>query len=153
MNALTRLVGRWSGEAHGHFPTIEPFRYRETLTIEQRDEDSLFYVQKAVRAMPSGAWAVSHWESGFIRLLDDGTLDLVSAQSGGRTEVLRGTVEVFGSQLVIEFVSTAIANDPRLTCSSRRWELDGDTLRYSMAMSTTSVAALTPHLTAVLVRN
>lgn len=67
---LAQMAGRWSGEGHGVFPTIDAFVYRETMDIEQRDETSLFYVQKSVRAAPADrGWITSHWESGFIRQL------------------------------------------------------------------------------------
>jgi nitrobindin-like protein len=133
---LARLEGAWSGEGRGALPTIDAFVDRETLTIERRDETSLFYVEKSVRATPVGsAWVTSHWESGFIRQLDDDTFDLASAQSGGRTEVLRGTVTISGPRLVVDFVSTAIGNDPRVIASARRWEVEGDTFRYSMVMA------------------
>jgi hypothetical protein len=54
--------------------------------------------------------------------------------------------------LVIDFVSTAVANDARVVASARRWEVDAATLRYTMSMHTTRVDVLTPHLTAVLSR-
>jgi hypothetical protein len=150
---FARLVGAWSGEGRGVFPTIDAFTFRETLTVEQRDEASLFYVQKSARAPSAGSeWITSHWESGFIRRLDDHTFDLVSAQSGGRTEVLRGIATTSGPRLIIEFQSTAISNDPRMIASARRWEIEGETLRYTMAMATTRVPELTDHLSAVLTR-
>jgi THAP4-like, heme-binding beta-barrel domain len=123
-DVLARMEGKWSGEGRGGVPTIDPFIHRETLTIEQRDETSLFFVQKSVRTTPAGtAWVTSHWESGFIRQLENDTFDLASAQSGGRTEVLRGTVTISGPRLVVDFVSTAISNDPRVIASARRWEV------------------------------
>ena len=150
---LACMVGRWSGEGHGVFPTIDAFVYRETLEIERRDDTSLFYLQKSERAAPpDGGWITSHSESGFIRQLEDGALELTSAHSRGRAEILRGSAVVSESPMVVEFVSTAVSNDPRVVTSARRWEIDADAFRYTMAMGTTRVPQLTPHLSAVLRR-
>jgi hypothetical protein len=40
-------------------------------------------------------WLVSHWENGFIRILENGKLEMVNAQIG-RSEVLIGSVESVG---------------------------------------------------------
>jgi hypothetical protein len=152
-DVFARLTGMWSGEGRGVFPTIDAFVYRETLNFEQRDETSLFLVQKSVRPTPAGqTWVTSHWETGFLIRLDDDAFDLVTAQSGGRSEVLRGHVTLNGSRLVLDFASTAIANDSRVIASARRWEAEGDAFRYTMSMATTRVTTLTPHLSAVLTR-
>jgi hypothetical protein len=79
-------------------------------------------------------------------------LELVTAQSGGRSEVLIGTIEMIGDVTRIRFVNREISNDPRMVSSARRFELDGDTLRYEMEMQTTKVDKLTQHLKITLRR-
>jgi hypothetical protein len=49
-------------------------------------------------------------------------------------------------------VSKSITNDPRMISSARMFELEGDTLRYEVAMHTTKVKQLTPHLKIALQR-
>jgi hypothetical protein len=49
-------------------------------------------------------------------------------------------------------VSKTLNNDPRMVASARTFELEGDTLRYEMAMHTTKVKGLTPHLKITLQR-
>ena len=90
-------------------------------------------------------WLESHWESGFLRILDNGDLEMTSAQIG-RTEVLMGRIEAVDNIFRIRFVSKTITNDPRMIWSARTFELEGDTLRYEMEMQTIAVNQSTKHL-------
>lgn len=147
------LEGNWTGEGRGEYPTITSFDYRESLTFTRRDEKSLAYEQRTQKRYDGKAeYLVSHWENGFIRLLESGELELVNAQSGGRGEVLVGAVEIIGSLVHIHFRSRAITNDPRLLCTERIFELEGNTLRYEMDMQTTAVNQLAHHLKITLQR-
>lgn len=149
---FTLLEGTWTGEGRGGYPTVTSFAYRETLTFTRRDEKSLAYEQRTQKQYDGQSeWFVSHWEFGFIRSLENGELELTSAQMG-RTEVLIGTVESSGSIFKIHFVSKMITNDPRMVSSARRFELEGDTLRYEMEMQTTAVEQMTQHLNITLQR-
>jgi len=90
---FTLLEGTWRGEGHGGYPTVTFFDYRETLTFTRRDEKSLAYEQRTQKRYDGQSeWLVSHWENGFIRVLESGELELINAQMG-RSEVLTGTVE------------------------------------------------------------
>lgn len=141
------LEGAWTGEGRGEYPTITPFDYRETIMFTRRGETSLAYEQRTEKRFNGQAeWLLSHWENGFIRILENGELELVNAQSGGRLEVLVGKVNEQVGIIHIDLVSKTILNDPRMVSSARRFELDGDTLRYRMEMQTTKVDAPTQHL-------
>jgi THAP domain-containing protein 4 len=143
---FTLFEGTWTGEGRGGFPTVTSFDYRETLTFTRRDEKTLAYEQRAQKRYDGQTeWLVSHWENGFIRVLENGDLELTSAQIG-RTEVLIGKIESTGEMFRIHFVSKTITNDPRMVSSTRRFELDGDTLRYKVEMQTTAVDRSTQHL-------
>ena len=149
---LSRLEGTWKGEGRGEFPGVTSFDYRETLTFTRRDENSLHYEQKAQKRYDGQTeYIPSHAESGFIRILENGELELVSAQTG-RNEVLIGSIEPVGAMFRIPFVSKSITDDPRMISSTRTFELEGDTLRYEVAMHTTKVEQLTPHLKITLQR-
>lgn len=149
---LSLLEGTWTGEGRGEFPGVTSFDYREHLVLTRRDEISCAYEQRAQKRYDGQTeWLGSHWESGFIRLLENSELELTSAQIG-RTEVLVGTIETSGDVIRIHFISKSITNDPRLVSSSRTFELQGDSLRYEMGMHTTKVEQLTPHLKIALQR-
>src|SRR5688572_760749 len=146
------LEGIWKGEGRGQFPTVNSFDYRETLTYTRRDEKTLAYEQRSQKRYDGQSeWLESHWENGFIRILENGELELTSAQIG-RTEVLTGSVDSIDDLLRIHFVSKTITNDPRMISSARTFELEGDTLRYEMEMHTTAVDRSTKHLKVALQR-
>jgi len=149
---FTLLEGTWRGGGRGGYPTVTSFDYRETLTFTRRDEKSLAYDQRTQKRYDGQSeWLVSHWENGFIRVLESGELELINAQMG-RSEVLTGTVDSSDSTFKIHFVSKAISNDPRMVASARRFELDSNTLRYEMEMQTTKVEQMTNHLKITLHR-
>ena len=147
------LEGSWQGEGRGGYPTITSFDYRETLAFTRRNESTLAYDQRTEKRMDgTSEFVTSHWESGFIRVLENGNLELVNAQSGGRGEVLTGHIESSDSTIRLHFVSKALMNDSRMVSTARRFELEGDRLRYEMEMSTTKVTDLTRHLAITLER-
>ncbi|HEY3474015.1 MAG TPA: FABP family protein, partial [Anaerolineales bacterium] len=80
------LEGTWTGEGRGEFPTVQSFDYRETLTFTLRDKKSLAYEQKTQKCYDGQTeYFPSHGESGSIRILENGELEMVNAQSSGRT--------------------------------------------------------------------
>ena len=146
------LEGTWTGEGRGQFPGVISFTYRETLHFTKRDDTSLDYEQKTQKLYDGQTeYVPSHAETGSIRILENGELELDSAQTG-RHEVLIGSMEPLGEMFRIHFVSKSITDDPRMISSERIFELEGDTLRYEMGMHTTKVAGQTPHLKIALER-
>jgi len=144
---FTILEGTWMGEGYGGFPTIASFDYRETLTFIRRDERALAYEQRTEKRFNGQVeWLVSHWENGFMRILENGEVELVNAQSGGRLEVLVGKCNERAGIICIDLASKTILNDPRMVSSARRFELDGDMLRYEMEMQTTKTDGPSEHL-------
>jgi len=152
LQLFTLLEGTWTGEGRGQYPTIMSFDYRESLVFTRRDEKTLAYEQRAQKRYDGQTeWLESHWENGFIRILENGELELTVAQIG-RTEVLIGAIEALDTMFRIHFVSKTIANDPRMVSSARTFELEGDSLRYEMEMQTTKVNQSTQHLKIALRR-
>ncbi|HLO30820.1 MAG TPA: FABP family protein [Anaerolineales bacterium] len=150
---LDLLEGTWRGEGRGQFPGVTSFDYRETLVFTRRDEKTLAYEQRTQKLYDGQTeYLQSHWESGFISILENEDLQLVNIQIGGRNEILAGTVESLGSLFRIHFLSKSLNNDPRMVSSARTFELEGDTLRYEMEMQTTKVNQSTPHLKIALQR-
>ena len=154
LQILDLLQGTWTGEGRGYFPRVTSFDHRVTLTFTRRDSKILAYDQRAQKRYDGQTeWLESHWESGFLRVLESGELELTSAQIG-RTEILIGQAEATGDKLRIHFFSKAIANDVRMVSSARTFELGvgGNILHYEMEMHTTKVAQSTPHLEITLHR-
>jgi len=152
-NILQLLVGEWSGSGQGEFPTIEPFEYLETLRFSTDNRPFVHYEQKTRRRnSPEADYRPSHWESGFIRLLPDGQVELVNVQGGGRLERLIGSLEQTETGLILRLGSAAFLNDSRMIETSRTFTLDGDILRYTQDMGTTAVPSAAHHVEATLKR-
>ncbi len=151
---LNYLVGNWAGNGRGYFPTISSFEYRETVVFTWRDQTTLFFDQRTEKRYNAGEpFEVSHWESGFIRILDNDQLEMINAQSGGRAEVLTGHVIASAPQIELHFTSTQEINDARMIATSRTFQVTETQLNYQMWMHTTTVDHIQPHLEAVLSRS
>ena len=148
------LAGTWTGCGRGFYPTIASFEYTETLSITYDPQRDLIHYEQWTdkRYADQAASVPSHWESGFIRAIGPAVIEVTNAQSGGRLEVLTGTIAQVGGHWLIEMESTQIANDPRVLKTRRRMTVSGTTLTYTMEMHTNRVDRLTAHLEATLQR-
>lgn len=147
------LIGEWRGTGHGEYPTIEPFEYTEILRFSSDYRPFIHYEQKTMRRnIGTEEYISSHWENGFIRLLEDGRVQINNTQSGGRVEVLTGSLEQANNGFIMHLESTSFLNDPRMMETSRMIEVDGDELRYSMHMRTNAVPEIAIHVEASLKR-
>ena len=153
LEILHWLAGEWTGTGRGEFPTIEPFEFLETLKFSADHRPFLHYEQKAQRRSAGQMdYIPSHWESGFIRLLPDGQVELISAQASGRLERLLGSLEQTERGMILRLQSTSFLNDPRMLESSRTITVEGDTLHYRQSMHTTAVSGPTHHVESKLNR-
>ena len=154
IQVLDLLEGTWTGDGRGQFPGVTAFAFRETLVFTRRDPKNLAYEQRTQKLYDGQTeYIPSQWESGFISILENGDLQLVNIQVGGRNEILSGTVESIDDSFRIHFVSKVLNNDPRMISSARTIELAGDRLRYEMEMQTAKVNESTLHLRIVLTRS
>ena len=146
------LVGRWTGEGGGGYPTIDAFEYSEELKIEQRsDHPALHYEQRTWKHSEFGDVA-SHWETGLLRISSDGTASLNNAQ-GGRSETMEGTWSPTDTGWSLEFHSTGFAGDDRVIASTRHFEVGPDAMVYVHEMKTTTTNEMSVHLRASLTRD
>ncbi len=152
---LKMLAGEWTGTGNGGFPGIEPFEYIEilTFTFDESRPLILHYEQKTSRRRAGQTdYVPSHWESGFLRLLSDTEVEIANAQSGGRVEVLTGTLEVTRTGVILRLESKAFANDPRMQATTRLITLNANQLHYAVHMRTSAVPETALHLEATLTR-
>lgn len=148
---LAFLIGTWSGAGDGEYPTISPFAYRETVTFGHVGKPFLSYVQ---RTSDPVSGAPLHAESGYLRALGDGRVELVVAQPTGIAELHEGTVVTTDTGGRIELHSTTVvrtATAKEVTEVTRSIEVDGDRLRYQLAMAAVG-HPLVHHLAAELTR-
>jgi len=155
MSLLAVLAGSWRGTGRGEYPTIENFRYDERLRFEVDSSYPLIHYEQRTRLSPRGD--ASHWESGFIRPVAGGSVEISNSQDSGRVEVLRGRATSDGRSglsLRLELDSVVLDHDPRLHRTRRLLTVHGDTLVYEvmMATHTTPRPRLQGHLRAALQR-
>lgn len=142
------LAGVWRGGGAGEYPTIEDFTYTEELTVLPVPDRPLAHWRSTTKDGPTGE--PRHAESGFLRATDGG-VELVVAHGFGITEVALGAWD----GRALDLRSTTLLGSPtakRVDEVVRRFELDGEVLRYTLAMAAVGVP-LTHHLAAELRRS
>jgi len=147
LEPIAFLLGTWAGEGEGDWPSSGPFRYGEELTFEHVGEPFLLYAQ--------GSWAAGdgeplHFERGFLRPSGPGRVEVVLAHPLGIVEVAEGSVSGTSIEVASTIVATTTTGSP-VTELRRRFELDGDVLRYELEMAMRDVP-LTRHLKGELKR-
>lgn len=148
------LLGRWRGTGDVKFPTIPTLEYREELEFAANDvQPFVRYEQRAYKKVETGEYTPSHWETGFWRVLPTDEIEILNAQGGGRVEILRGSLEPARDGFLLKAHSVLVANDARMDKTMRQFIFRGDTLEYTLQMSTTSVPDLTLHAQAILTRH
>ncbi|MGF1595614.1 MAG: FABP family protein [Acidimicrobiales bacterium] len=154
---LAALIGVWRGRGAGRYPTIEPFEYVEEVTFGHVGKPFLAYAQKTRHAETD---LPLHAETGYWRPVTDDAggvtgLEVVLSHPTGIVEIYAGTVDGAVDGTVIEMQTRSIGLTPTaksVTDVRRRFELDGDTLRYDVAMAAVG-QPLTHHLSAELHRS
>jgi hypothetical protein len=129
--SLAFLLGTWSGEGVGCYPTIKPFGYGEEIRVWHVGKPFLAYVQRT--------WALDdgralHAETGYWRAPSADRIELVLAHPTGVVEVEEGTLQ----GTVLALASTAVAGTAsakEVTALARRLTVDGDVLTYRLDMA------------------
>ncbi len=102
---LEFLVGSWTGNGEGAYPTIEPFAYQEMIAFGHIGKPFLSYGQRTRHA---NTGLPLHSESGYLRSLGNGEVELVIAQPSGIVEVHSGRVE----EARVDLASVIVATTP-----------------------------------------
>ncbi|OBK34605.1 fatty acid-binding-like protein [Mycobacterium sp. 1165196.3] len=149
--ALAPLLGTWSGQGAGKYPTIPPFDYLEEVVFAHVGKPFLAYGQKT-KAVADGK--PLHAETGYLRVPQPGHVELVLAHPSGITEIEVGTYSVSGDVIEMQMATTAVGLTPsakEVTALGRSFRIDGDELSYTVRMGAVG-QPLQDHLAAVLHR-
>lgn len=149
---LAVLLGTWSGEGRGEYPTIEPFEYHEEITFRHVGKPFLAYAQ---RTTASDDGRPLHAETGYLRVPEPGRAELVLAHPTGIAEVEEGTVVLDAGSLVLELAASSItrtATAKEVTALERSIRVTGEELTYEVRMAAVGLP-LQHHLAAVLRRS
>ena len=153
---VANLLGTWSGEGHGEYPTIDSFDYAESITFSHVGKPFLAYQQRT-RSLGSAAHPGQpmHAESGYWRFPAAGRVELVLSHPTGVLEVEEGTIEVaLDGTVVFDLATTNVAlssTAKSVTGIERVFRLKGDTLEYELRMAAVGLP-MQHHLAARLVR-
>lgn len=147
-NGLEPLLGGWQGPGEGHYPTIEPFRYVERVSIDRlAGKPFLSYRQRTWRP---DTQAPMHSETGYLRPVGDDRVELLVVQPTGFVEIHVGRFD--GRVLDLQQVSLARTPTAKQVRSvRRRFVVVDDVLAYDLWMAYADVAE-THHLHAELRR-
>jgi hypothetical protein len=142
------LLGTWSGQGAGEYPTIEDFEYFEEVSFGHVGKPFLAYTQRTRHAHTG---LPLHSEAGYLRPTGDGEVELVLAQPSGILEVDLGSFD--GRRL--ELRSVEVVRSPTAKEVTEVWrdiEVDGDVLTYEVHMAAVGQPCLL-HLRAELHRD
>ena len=137
LGSLTCLLGTWRGEGRGGYPAIDAFEYGEWMHFEHVGDP---FLMSAQRSWLMADDAPLHFERGFWRpgstALD---VELTLAHPLGLTEVAEGGLRVDGEVTTIELALRTVARTSTgmaVSALRRRYEIEGDAMRYEIDMAT-----------------
>jgi hypothetical protein len=137
LQPLEFLLGTWTGEGTGEYPTISAFAYNETVTFGHVGKPFLAYSQRTSAADDGRPL---HAEAGYLRLPRPGWAELVEEGDLAGTTLRLRSVTV-----------TRTGSAKEVTAVERDLEVAGGVLSYSLRMAAVG-QPLTHHLRARLVR-
>ena len=149
--AVAPLIGTWTGEGRGEYPTIDDFQYREEVSFSDVGKPFLHYVQLTWTPDDS---APMHTESGYLRVQPDGHIEMTIAHPMGQTELVEGELVAEDGVLTLTFDHSTIHNSStaKMVYETKRiYHLSGDQLATSFYMASVG-EDLTRHLTSTLKR-
>jgi hypothetical protein len=154
--AVASLVGTWSGQGHGDYPTIDAFDYAETVSFAHVGKPFLAYAQRTRAVLPDGSFGSAlHAETGYWRFPAPGRVEVVLSHPTGIAEVEEGTIELFDGVIVVELASTHVTRPSSaklVTGIERTFRFDAIELTYEVRMAAVGLP-LQHHLAARLVRD
>lgn len=159
---FTWLIGNWSGNGSGSFPTMDTFSYRDNMKFKLLKED---FSKESIIHFEEIGWInidqqeyFKHWETGYLKPGTDDSIDLRVVHNTGRMEIYRGRFEHFDKKAKsfrIKFRSEFLWNGLDLKTALkaiRTFDFAKGQLKYRLEMSTVDVKNPENHLEAVLVK-
>ncbi len=150
---LAWLLGRWQGNGHGQYPTVSAFQFGQELIFQQDGRPFIHYLARAWIVDEAGEKVrEAAQETGFIRCLPEGRLELVLTHNTGFVEIYYG--EIHADQPRFEIVTDAVARTAtakEYVAGKRLYGYVEGNLLYAFDMAAMG-QELQPHTHAQLVR-
>jgi len=147
---VAAFIGNWRGAGAGEYPTIEGFAYIEEIELRAVPGKAILVYRSSTKAADDGR--ALHGESGWLRVVGDGMVELVVAQGPGLVEICEGFVDGAAETPEMLLGSTLIGRSStakEVTATERRYRVEGGALHYDLAMAADG-QPLTHHLRARL---
>ncbi len=127
---LEFLLGTWTGEGRGDYPTIEGFTYVEESTFGHVGKPFLAYSQRTRGADGKPL----HAEVGYLRPVGSDGLELVLAHPSGIAEIQAGTID--GQSIRLRTTSVGLAPTAKdVRALTRSIDVSGDSMHYIVDMA------------------
>lgn len=128
---LRFLLGTWSGEGQGEYPTVSPFGFRETVIFTHVGKPFVAYAQ---RTFATDDGRPLHAETGYLRTPRPGWVELVVAHPTGVVEVEEGPFN--GSSMRLRSIVVACAGTAKeVTAIERDFDFEPGVITYSLRMA------------------
>ena len=131
--SVAPLIGVWTGQGLGEYPTINDFGYTEELTFADIGKPFLTYRQRT--------WGLDgnpmHTETGFLRVPAEGIVELTLAQPTGQVELAEGRLSLEGDAVLLELDARVLnTGTAKVVDATRRsYRLSGDELDTTFDMA------------------
>ncbi|MBC7631295.1 FABP family protein [Aeromicrobium sp.] len=132
---LAWLLGSWHGNGRGEYPTVDAFTYEQDVVFAHDARPFLHYFSRAWITDDEGARVrPGALETGFLRPVGDGQVELVLAHATGYAEVWYGNIDGPRLTLATDIVArTSTARD--YTAGHRMYGLVEGDLMYAYDMA------------------
>jgi hypothetical protein len=148
---LAWLLGSWRGNGDGDYPTIDAFSWGQELIFQQDGRPFFHYMSRSwVVDAEGNKVRDAQQETGFLRCLEGGDVELLLTHNTGISELFLGKVE--GARLLLTtdaVMRTSTAKE--VTGVQRMYGLVEGDLWFAMDMAAMG-QELQPHLWGKLVR-
>jgi hypothetical protein len=145
------LLGTWQGNGHGDYPTIDKFEFGQELIFAHDGRPFFHYFSRAWIVDDAGKKVRdAALETGFLRCLEDGKVELLLSHNTGFVETWHGTAQGGKLQLTTDAVVRTESAKEYVGGSRLYGNVEGDLL-YAYDMAAMG-QALQPHLWARLQR-
>lgn len=145
------IAGQYKGKGRGQYPTIDSFEYDETIKFTLSTKGFLVYSQSSSNPIDR---TPMHSECGYLRVMNDLSVELLISQPTGISEVATGTALVKSDGAIEIRVDSLPSTTPTaklVTRVARRYCFDAWGMRYELDMAMENVE-MTLHLVASLTR-
>ncbi|MGH3497832.1 MAG: FABP family protein [Nocardioidaceae bacterium] len=133
--AYSWLLGRWEGNGHGDYPTIEAFDFGQEAVFAHDGRPFLHYFSRAWIVDEAGTKVrEAALETGFLRPRPDNECELVLAHHTGFAEVWYGTVDGPKLELGTDVVART-QSAKEVTAGHRLYGLVEGDLMYAFDMA------------------